>query len=126
VVAHPCMWWRRRWIVVVRLPRCSTRDGNKLKQLKMTRREVVTRTRGDRAASSDQDVGGGSLRRSPGSENRSQGFAVRSSSSSYAPIMVRSYESHAHRGITMLGFFLLRLKIGINPGLFIGFFGMDS
>jgi hypothetical protein len=82
--------------------------------------------RGDGAASPDRDVGGGSLRQSPGSKTRSQGFTVRSSSSSYAPITVRSYESCMHRGITMLGFLVLRLKIGTNLGLFIGVFGMDS
>jgi hypothetical protein len=31
-----------------------------------------------------------------------------------------------HGGIVMLGFFTLWLEIRINPGLFIGVFGMDS
>jgi hypothetical protein len=39
---------------------------------------------------------------------------------------VRSYESRVHRGIMMLGFLVLRLKIGTNPGLFIGVSGMVS
>jgi hypothetical protein len=56
------------------------------------REEAVPRARGNGAASPDQDVGGGSLRRSSSSQIRSRGFAARSSSSSYAPIVVRSNE----------------------------------
>jgi hypothetical protein len=51
---------------------------------------------------------------------------MRSSSSSHAPFVVRSYESREHGGITMLGFLVLWLTIGTNPGLFIGVFGMVS
>jgi hypothetical protein len=73
--------------------------------------EAATRARGDGVASPELNDGGGSLRRSPESKTLSQGFTVRSSSTSYALITVRSYESRAHGGITMLGFFVLRLKI---------------
>jgi hypothetical protein len=60
--------------------------------------------RGDGAPSLVRDVGGGLPRRSPGSQFRSRGSASRSSSSSYAPIVVRSYESRVYGGITVLGF----------------------
>jgi hypothetical protein len=112
---------------------CTTRDGKTLNQWKwhdephiglILAQVVATRARRNGAAFSDLNIDGGSLRRSPDSRNRSQGFTVRSSSS-YAPIAVRNYESRVYRGIMMLGFFVLMLKIGINLGLSIGVSGMD-
>jgi hypothetical protein len=90
------------------------------------REEAVLRARDTGVTSPDRDVGGGSLRRSPGSQFWSRGFTVRSSSSSYAPIVVRSYESRLHRGIMMLGFLVLRLTIGTYPRLFIEVSSMVS
>jgi hypothetical protein len=68
------------------------------------REEAVPRARSDGATSLIWDIGSGLPRRSPDSQFRSYGSASRSSSSSYAPIVVRSYESHMHGEIMMLGF----------------------
>jgi hypothetical protein len=51
-------------------------------------REAATMVHGDGAAPPELDGGSGSRRWSPGSKTWSQGFVVRSSSSSYAPIVV--------------------------------------
>jgi hypothetical protein len=90
------------------------------------REEAMPRARGRSATSLVQDVGGGLPRWSPGSQFQAHGPVSRSSSSSFAPIVVRSYESRMHGEIMMLGFYVLRLKIETNPGLFIGFFEMIS
>jgi hypothetical protein len=68
------------------------------------REEAIPRARGIGVASAVRDVNGGLLRWSPGSQFRSGGSASRYSSSSYAPIMVRSYELRMHGEIMMLGF----------------------
>jgi hypothetical protein len=79
-------------------------------------KDTMPRARGVDAASPVWDVGSGLPRQSPGSQFWSRGSVSRSSCSSYAPIVVRSYESCMRGEITMLGSYVLRLKIGTNPG----------
>jgi hypothetical protein len=66
--------------------------------------EAVPRARGVGAASPVRDVSGGLPRRSPGSQFCFRDSTSRSSSSSYAATVVRSYESRVPEKIMKLGF----------------------
>jgi hypothetical protein len=83
----------------------------------------VPRGHGVATASPVRDVGSGLPRWSPGSQFWSRGSASRSRSCSNRSenlLIARAWRNHDAR---VLG---LAAKIGTNPGLFIGVFGMVS